>query len=159
MVKSLIELMETPLPSLTKQKRQTYRPNLREVYQIFDLLNAEIFQNKLVRPEIELGTRRLCWGICLGYSRPRPTGSYCIIKLSDKWYCKQWLITILAHEMSHQYQWDVIGPKRHKKGKNFLMSHGPTFFQHRNRMLRHNIPLKVGFRKKKWFEHQHIHLC
>lgn len=159
MAKSLAELMDTPLPSLTEQKRLTYRPSLREVYRVFDQLNKEIFQNKLTKPEIELGIRRQCWGVCVGYVRPRETGSYCVIKLSDKWYCKQWMIAILAHEMSHQYQWDIIGPKRSRKGLDFLMSHGPTFFLHRDRMLKHNIPLKVAFRKGRWFRHQHIHLC
>lgn len=151
--------MDEPLPSLTEQKRLTYRPSLREVYRMFDLLNREIFQNKLVRPEIELGIRRQCWGICVGHTKPRQTGSYCVIKLSDKWYCKQWMIAILAHEMSHQYQWDIIGPKRFNRGKDFLMSHGPTFFQHRRRMLKHNIPLKVSFRRSLWFTHQHIQHC
>ncbi len=159
MYKSLVELMETPLPSITEQRRLTYRPSLREVYRIYDLLNRKIFQNKLVRPEIELGIRRKCWGICIGYTKLRDSGSYCVIKLSDKWYCKQWFIAILAHEMSHQYQWDIIGPKRHRKGQDFLMSHGPTFFQHRPRMLKHNIPLRVAFRKSRWFMHQHIQLC
>lgn len=151
--------MATPLPSLTEQRRMTYRPSIKEVNKIYDLLNKEIFQNKLVRPEIQLGSRRMCWGICMGYVKPRDSGSWCVIKLSDKWYCKQWMIAIIAHEMSHQYQWDIIGPKRFSKGKDFLMSHGPTFFQHRSRMLKHNIPLKVSFRKSKWFMNQHIQHC
>jgi len=159
MTKSLSELMEIPLPSLTEQKKLAYRPSLREVYRIYDQLNKEIFQNKLIKPEIQIGTRRQCWGICLGFSRIRKSGSYCIIKLSDKWYCKQWLIAILAHEMSHQYQWDILGPKRLTQGKKSLMSHGPSFFLHKNRLLKHNIPLKVAFRRSRWFAHQHIHLC
>ena len=159
MAKTLAELMDEPLPSLTEQHRLAYRPSLREVQRMYDLLNREIFQNKLKRPEIQVGIRRQCWGICHGYVKQRKTGSFCVIKLSDKWYCKQWMIAILAHEMSHQYQWDVIGPKRFNQGKDFLMSHGPTFFQHRNRMLKHSIPLKVSFRKSLWFANQHMHLC
>jgi hypothetical protein len=159
MEKSIKELMETPLPSLTEQRKLAYRPSIKEVNKLYDQLNKDIFQNKLVRPEIQLGIRRQCWGICLGYVKPRKPGTWCVIKLSDKWYCKQWLIAILAHEMSHQYQWDIIGPKRYLKGKDFLMSHGPTFFQHRDRMLKYNIPLKVSFRKSRWFRYQHIQYC
>lgn len=159
MSKTLAELMNTSLPSLTEQKRLVYRPSMREVIKVYDLLNREIFKNKLKRPEIQLGVRRQCWGICIGYKRLRSTGSYCIIKLSDKWYCKQWMITIIAHEMAHQYQWDVIGPKREKRGKDFLMSHGPSFFLHRSKMLKHRIPLRVAHRRKKWFAYQHMHRC
>lgn len=159
MSKSLLELMYTPLPSLTEQKRLTYRPTEREVIKIYDMLNREIFKNKLARPEIQLGIRRQCWGICIGYYRRRKTGSYCIIKLSDKWFCIQWLITVLAHEMAHQYQWDIIGPQRERRGQEFLMSHGPSFFRHRKQMFKHHIPLRVAHRRSKWFKHQHIHLC
>lgn len=155
----LFEYMEQPLPSLTEQKRMCYRPSLEEVIEIYDLLNHSIFKNKLARPEIQLGTRRMCWGLCIGYVQNQPSGSCCVIKLSDKWYCKQWLVTIMAHEMSHQYQWDILGPKRYKQGQEFLMSHGPSFFVHRNRMLKYQIPLKVAHRKSKWFRHQHMCLC
>ena len=157
--KTLKEHMATPLPSLTEQKRLAYRPNLREVHHLYNLINQEIFKNRLSRPKIELGIRRSCWGVCVGFTREKDNGSYCVIKLSDKWYCKQWLITILAHEMAHQYQWDVLGPKRNKKGLDFLMSHGPTFFLHRDRMLRNHIPLRIAHRKSKWFQHQHIRRC
>lgn len=159
MAKSLLELMYTELPSVTEQKRLVYRPSMREVNKIYDLINREIYKGKLIRPEIQLGIRRDCWGICVGYTRIRNTGSRCVIKLSDKWFCIQWFITVLAHEMAHQYQWDIIGPQREKRGQEFLMSHGPTFFLHRKMLRKHYIPLKVAHRKSKWFKHQHIHLC
>lgn len=155
----LQELMLTPLPCKSYQKRLPYRPSQREVERIYNLLNEEIFCGRLKKPEIHLGRLHHAWGWCLGDQSLQKNGSYCMIKLSDKWYCIQWLIITLAHEMSHQYQWDVIGPKRTIQGKDFLMSHGPTFFQHRRKMKQHNIPLKTAFKIKKWFKHQDLSRC
>jgi len=152
-------LMETPLPPLYQQKRCTFRPDLSKVYEIYDLLNKSIYKNKLVRPEIQLGQRRKCWGMCIGYARYRDTNSRCVIKLTDKWYCVQWLVIVLAHEMAHQYQWDVISPKRVKQGKTELISHGPTFFQHRAKLQKSGIPLKTAHRTRIWFAHQDVHRC
>lgn len=155
----LYDLMLTPLPCRSHQKRLPYRPSQREVYRMYDLINEEVFRGRLVRPEIRLGRLRKAWGWCQGNQLPLETGSYCVIKLSDKWYCIQWFIITLAHEMAHQYQWDIIGPKRSTMGKDFLMSHGPTFFQHKSKMERHNIPLKTAFRIRKWFKHQNFSRC
>lgn len=155
----LEKLMSTPLPTKTKQKRCLYRPNLEEVYRLYDLINKEIFKNKLSRPEICIGPRRMCWGMCVGFHRTRSSGSRCVIKLSDKWYCIQWFVTILAHEMSHQYQWDILSPKRVKAGKDDIMSHGPSFFVHRSKIKKHSIPLKTAHSKNKWFKYQHMQHC
>jgi hypothetical protein len=157
--KTLDELMSAPLPSLTEQKRLAYRPSLKEIVKMYDLINRDVFNNELKRPEIQLGVRRMCWGWCHGFVRTRDTGSRCIIKLSNKWYCKQWMITVLAHEMSHQYQWDIIALKRQKDGKNGIMSHGPSFFLHRKRMRKHGIHLKVAHRWRKWFKYQDFARC
>lgn len=155
----LHELMATPLPCKSHQKRMPYRPSQREVHKIYDLINQAVFNGQLERPEIKLGRLRKAWGWCQGHRLPSGNGSYCTIKLSDKWYCIQWFIITLAHEMAHQYQWDILGPKRHNQGKDFLMSHGPTFFQHRKRMARHGIPLKVAFRTRRWFLYQSFKYC
>lgn len=155
----IYELMLTPLPCKSHQRRLPYRPTLREVHRMYNLLNEEIFGGKLQRPEIKLGQLKKAWGWCHGNITPHSTGSYCVIKLSDKWYCIQWFIITLAHEMAHQYQWDVLGPKRSNKGKDFLMSHGPSFFQLRPKLERHSIPLKTALGTKKWFKHQDFYRC
>lgn len=77
----------------------------------------------------------------------------------DKWYCRQWLIIVLAHEMCHQYQWDVVGEKRIKQGKNPIMSHGPSFFIYRDKLAKHGIPLKRWQRMRKWFRTQNVFKC
>lgn len=157
--KQLDKLLSIPLPNKTSQKRLSYRPSLEEVNKIYNLLNRTIFKNSLYRPEIILGQRRGCWGYCRGYVNERPTGSRCVIYLSDKWFCIQWLIVTLAHEMAHQYQWDIISKKRSQQGKEELMSHGPTFFQHRHRFYRFKLPLKTAHRMRKWFKYQDLHRC
>jgi hypothetical protein len=77
----------------------------------------------------------------------------------DKWYSRQWLITVLAHEMCHQYQWDVQGLERLKKGKEPIMSHGPSFFVFRDKLKEHGIALKSAHSKRRWFLHQNMFKC
>lgn len=157
---SLEELMDFPLPSITYQKRLMYRPSKNDVYHTYELLNYYIFNNDLKIPKIHLAPRcRKYWGMCLGEVDKHNTGSYCEIRLMDKWFCPQWMITTLAHEMVHQHQWDIEGPKRYRRGKDHLMSHGPTFFKFRQTMNDFNIPLKTAHSMRRWFKHQNIFKC
>jgi len=77
----------------------------------------------------------------------------------DKWFCKQWLITVLAHEMCHQYQWDVLGYKRVKAGQKPIMSHGPSFFIFREKLAMHGIPLRRAMGVRSWFRYQNLFKC
>lgn len=158
----LHSLMTQDLPNLTSQRRMRYRATQREVLALFKIINREIFNDKLPTPEIQLATNcRKYWGMCIAKSfyPHNENKSNCIIKLSDKWFCKQWLITTLAHEMCHQYQWDVLGHKRIREGKNPLMSHGPSFFIYRDKLMKHGIPLKRALGMKAWFTYQNLFKC
>jgi|694.fasta_scaffold01334_30 hypothetical protein len=154
-------LMAQELPSRTYQKRLSYRTSKREVQHLFKLLNEEVFNNKLPTPEFEILPRcRKYWGYCVGLSGViEKNKSSCLIRLSDKWFCKQWLIATLAHEMCHQYQWDVESFKRHKLGLEPLMSHGPSFFIYKQKLKEVNIPLKRAFGMRRWFRHQNLYKC
>jgi hypothetical protein len=158
---TLSEIMSEELPTLGKQKRLGYRTNHNEVIYIYKLLNKTIFNNKLEMPIIEVMPRcRKYWGICFGaHERLHGRRSYCKIRLMDKWYCKQWLITTLAHEMCHQYQWDVEGLKRLHIGKEPIMSHGPSFFIFRDKLKKYGICLKSAHSKRRWFLHQNLFKC
>jgi len=158
---NLIELMDSPLPSLGYQKRLQYRTNYSEVVNLYHHLNYYIFDEALRIPEIEVVPRcRQYWGICFGfYEKSYSRKSLCKIRMMDKWYCKQWLITTLAHEMCHQYQWDILGEAREQEGKERLMSHGPSFFVYRDKLSEYGIPLKTCYRQKKWFKHQNMFKC
>ena len=152
----LFKLMQEPLPTIGQQKRYGYRTNVDEAVYLHQLINREVFSNVLPTPEIEVKSRcRKYWGMCYGevhnddWNKP-----YCKIRLMDKWFSKQWLITILAHEMCHQYQWDVHGPERINNNRELIMSHGPTFFKFRDNLRIHGIPLKKEYSRRKWFKHQ-----
>lgn len=154
---TLREMMESPIPSISKQKRLPFRPSLAEAQYVYKLLNRDIFDNQLYMPAITLAARRRkYWGMCEGHIELQDTGSWCEIRLMDKWFSVQWFVTIIAHEMCHQYQWDIEGPKRYRKGKDFLMSHGPSFFKYRKKLKQHRIPLKTAHSMRRWFKHQDL---
>ena len=158
----ITQLMREELPNMTYQKKLSYRPSQSDVVKLFKLLNEEIFNNKLPMPEIEVAARcRKYWGYCIGLEILELTTdkSNCKIKLMDKWFCKQWLITTLAHEMVHQYQWDIDGVKRIKQGKDPIMSHGPSFYKHKKKLAKFGISLKKAHGRKKWFKHQNFNKC
>ncbi len=159
----LLDLMSQDLPNITYQKRLNYRTNKREVLALFKVINKEIFSNKLPIPEIQILPRcREYWGLCIanGFTLgDDPTISNCTIRLMDKWYCKQWLITVLAHEMCHQYQWDVNSRKRIKEGRKPLMSHGPSFFHFKDKLASHGISLKRAHGRRNWFIYQNFNKC
>lgn len=141
----LKELMKTPLPPISYQRRKGYRPSLREVKQIYKTLNKYVFNNKLIMPPIEIGVCRTYWGICAGQYTPTKKGTYCRIRLMDKWFCVQWLVTTLAHEMVHQYEWDILRKK---------MTHRQSFFMWKEQLDRFSIDLKTYHGQKKWFKYQ-----
>lgn len=154
---TLPELMSIPLPPLTEQKRLYFRPPARFVHHVYELLNYYIFNNELKKPTILIAPRRRnYWGMCVGHMHVQRTGSYCEIDLMDKWISVQWMVATLAHEMAHQYQWDILGPERHYEGKDFLMSHGPSFFMFRDALERQNIPLKTAHSQRRWYKHQDL---
>ena len=126
---------------------------------MYKLLNFTIFNNELTIPRIDVTSRcRRYWGICFGATDKIPyRNTYCKIRIMDKFFCKQWLIMILAHEMCHQYQWDILGKQRVAEGKESIMSHGPSFFLFKEKLESHGIPLKrEGISQRKWFKHQNL---
>lgn len=157
----LAKMMEKELPDLSSQAKLPYRTSHREVVSLFKLINREVFNDKLPMPEFVILQRTSdYWGICIAKSFvPDGEESVCRIKLSDKWFCKQWLITILAHEMCHQYQYDIDGPKRMRMGLDPIMSHGPSFFKFRSKLSKFGISLKRAHARAKWFKHQNLFKC
>jgi hypothetical protein len=95
------------------------------------------------------------WGLCLGYDDDEPPYRT-KIRLSDDLFCHRWMVLILAHEMAHQYQWEIHGPKRKHLKREPLLSHGPTFFEMKPKFLEHGIPLRIIYDAKKWLKYQDI---
>lgn len=157
---SLEEIMLLPLPTIREQKRLVYRPTQADVTHVYKELNRIIFKDELVIPKIHiLSHRQKYWGMCIGNISPDIHGAMCEIELMDKFFCPQWMLTTLAHEMAHQYQWEVIGPNRSRKGYDYLMSHGPSFFKFKEKLAKNNIPLRRAHSMRKWFKHQDIFKC
>jgi len=163
--KLLKEWLNEPLPNKTLQKRLCYRPSLKEVKETWRVLNACLFENKLNMPEFIIFQRNSTkmWACCEATElEPKPfkTKSNCEISLNSKWYCRQWFIDTLAHEMVHQYQWDIDGLTRVRQGKEPIMSHGPSFYKHRKSFSAYRqIYLKECHSTKKWFKHQSLSKC
>lgn len=151
-------LMNQPLPSITEQRKKCFRPKQSEVIYAYNILNQYLFKNQLCRPKIQLGTIRKSWGYCLWLDDPQPTGSYCTIKLSDKWFCSQWFLNTLAHEMVHQYQWDVYRwDHLNENGREmncYSGAHGPSFYYWREKFEHYGLNLKISFSQRKWFKYQ-----
>lgn len=158
---TLVKLMQRKLPDIDYQKRLSYRTSHKEVTSLFKILNKEVFNEKLPTPKFVILQRTPCyWGMCVATSfQPKANESVCLIKIPDKWFCKQWLITILAHEMCHQYQYDIDGLKRMKQGLDPIMSHGPSFFKFKDKLLKCGISLKREHGKADWFKHQNLFKC
>ena len=161
MTSKLMLLMSEPLPSLILQKKLSYRTTKREVRELYNIINEEVFDNALPIASIEVKSHcRGYWGLCIGDGFSiKKKKSQCIIILSDKWYCKQCLITTLAHEMVHQYQWDVYSKIRHLEGKDPIMSHGPSFFIFKKQLVQHGIVLKKSNSIERWFKYQKLSKC
>lgn len=159
----LYQMMSEVLPNLSYQKKLRYRTSHKEVSELFHLLNEAIFDDRLPVPKIQIMARcRKYWGYCIAedfHPNYASDKSECTIRLSDKWFCKQWLITTLAHEMCHQFQWDVESRIRVKHGLEPIMSHGPTFFQFKAKLAKHGIDLKRGHGIRRWFRHQSFKRC
>jgi len=152
----LEKLLATPLPSLSQQRRKPYRPQEREIHRVYSLLNRAIFDGAMRRPEIKTGREVDALGWCIGMRSPSRSRSGCIMRLTDKWFSVHWLIFVMAHEMCHQYQWDILGPQRQAQGREPIMSHGPSFFQHRDKLAELGIPLLKKVYMYRWFEYQDL---
>ena len=160
----ITQYINAELPTISEQKRLPYRPAQWEVDSVYRALNRCIFDNQLTQPEIVLGQWQKCWGMCIWEENRQRRGSWgkqgtwCNMRLSDKWYSPQWFITVMAHEMVHQYQWDVNRFERYDQGldRDIDGSHGPSFFAWRGNLADWGIPLKTAHRMRKWFVHQDL---
>jgi hypothetical protein len=153
-------IMEAPLPSITYQRRKSFRPSHADIKYAYNICNRYLFDNRLRVPELSQGTRRETWGFCSWEEDYDHTGSYCKIALMDKWFCPQWFIQTLAHEMVHQYQWDIhrfeeCNGKMDKRSG----AHGPDFFMFRERFDYYGLHLKQWYGQKRWFQHQDFRKC
>lgn len=153
-------IMESSLPSITYQRRKLFRPGYADIKYVYNILNRYCFDNQLRMPHIEQRQLKGVWGFCQWELEEQNNGSHCFINLVDKWFCPQWFVQTLAHEMAHQYQWDVhrwehYNGKMDKRGG----AHGPDFFMWRERFAHYGLDLKTAHGQKRWFKHQDFRKC
>ena len=155
-------IMSEPLPSITYQRRKSFRPNNADITYAYNIINRYVFDSALTQPQIQQGTLRKAWGYC-NWLKEEKNGTSCHIKLMDKWFCSQWFLNTLAHEMVHQYQWDIYRwehldyygrPMYENSG-----AHGPSFYMWRERFEHYGLNLKISFGQKRWFKHQDFTKC
>lgn len=151
-------IMELPLPPITYQRRLQFRPSYKDINYAYNIINRYCFDNQLRKPEIIQGTRRQVWGFCEWLDDRQYTGSWSKIYLMDKWFCSQWFLNTLAHEMVHQWQWD-IGRFEGYKIHEHSGSHGPSFFMWRDRFDYYGLHLKTSHGMKRWFKFQDFNRC
>lgn len=157
-------IMECNLPSITYQRRKLFRPTDEYVSYTYDVINRHVFGNQLIKPVIMQGQLRKTWAYCAWLDVPN-TGSksQCFIKLSDKWFCPQWFVNVLAHEMVHQYQWDIYRWEHYDEYGRDLDNrggaHGPSFFAWRDIFSYYGLDLKTAHGQKRWFRHQDFTRC
>jgi len=156
-------IMAQPLPSLTYQRRKKFRPSTTDITYAYNIINKYVFDDVLIRPHIHKSTLRKAWGLCHWMQEEQVTGSWCNIRVMDKWFCQQWFMNTLAHEMVHQYQWDVYRWEHlNYYGKPMFEGsggHGPSFYAWRDRFTQYGLTLKISFGQKRWFKHQCFTKC
>ncbi len=152
-------IMQSTLPSVSYQRQKLFRPSLHDVKYAYKILNRHVFDNQLRMPPIKLGITRGYWGMCIGNCFETASRTFCNFQLSDKYFCVQWFMNTLAHEMVHQYQWDIDGDHRQHAGLEPLMSHGPSFFAWRDTMDYYGLNLKTAHGQKRWFIYQTFDRC
>lgn len=159
----LRKIMALQLPGITYQKRKSFRPGEEDINYAYSIINKYVFDSALTRPDIQPGRQRQVMGFCQWNLEEQDSGSWCNIGLLDKWFCPQWFMNILAHEMIHQYQWDIYRwDHLEQHGRKMCESsgaHGPTFYMWRERFEFYGLSLKISFGQKRWFKHQDFTKC
>lgn len=115
--------------------RTQIRANHGMVHDIYDCLNRAVFNGTLVRPHIIINNygKLGFWGECEGKQRGSRWGEHYTkaIRIERNWPNMKKLITVMAHEMVHQWEWDKLG----------TMTHGNNFWAWQDRLLNKGIRL------------------
>ena len=118
--------------------RAPFRADVKTAIIIWHSLNRAIFYSRLTQPDhISIRDFRKTdwWGECEGKRRKRRYGEYYtkVIRLQRYWPNPKKFITAIAHEMVHQYEWEILHD----------MSHGKTFFAWEGKLNEKGISLSI----------------
>ena len=165
----ITQYMSASLPCKSEQKRMPFRPHLDEVDALYRAINRHIFDNTLTQPDILVGQMKSYWGRCnwmdakQRHGGPYKNGTWCQIEIADKWFCPQWFCNVLAHEMVHQWQWDIYRWEHLEKfGREMHLNsggHGPSFHRWKDTFANWGLHLKIAHGQRRWFRNQNIFKC
>jgi hypothetical protein len=113
----LEKLIKTP-------SKGTFEPTLEDCKRWFNLLNRELFGNRLPQvTEIDIrwrrGTHAYYWYV---FDDKDPSYYECKLAINKQYESKKFFVEVLAHEMVHHWQYVNGDP----------MGHGPSFFEWRD---------------------------
>jgi hypothetical protein len=160
-MRQLNKLMSAKILPKTKQRKLPYKLTMYKLRKMYKILNEELFNNCLPIPILRIKkSYRGAFGHCFGEDwELSRNGSCCEIVLTDRWFSQQWAVIALAHEMVHQYQWDITSKSRVKKGLTPIMSHGPSFVKFRKTFAKKGLPLNRHYSVSKWYQTQNFFKC
>ena len=156
-------IMEAPLPDVAHQCARLFRPDPDTVLHAYKIINKYVFDNQLSRPKIVVAPIKKYWGYCLWYNDYQDTEAHSEIHLTDSWYCHQMFMNVLAHEMVHQYQWDVYRwdylEQHGRKFNEKTAGHGASFRVWQPKFNEYGLTLRPSFDADLWFKHQNFSKC
>ena len=120
-----------------------FKPTLDRGQEIYNLINHYVFDNGLHPAKLNIKRTRGYWGMCDG--EQNANGDYFTkeIILTNRFPNLSSFVAIMAHEMVHQFQQDVLRNEREAQGLPPIMGHGPSFFAWREPLAEYNIPLST----------------
>lgn len=124
---------------MESNESNTYETTEQDCHDWFNVLNEEIFDNKLAPlDEIDIRWRR---GTFAFYECVTDTKNDSFIRtrlcMNKKYKSKQFFVAILAHELIHHYQALYNEP----------LGHGPSFFKWSEKLNKKGIKLTKAYEK------------
>lgn len=139
----IVKVMQLSMPDERELTLCRFYPTKKDIKFFYKALNRHIFNDALEMPKFEIARLRGLWGECMGSWDESANKFDTVIRINNRHRCLQMFVTVLAHEMVHQYQWEADGQRRADKQLEPLMSHGPSFFKWRKKLAKFQIPLTI----------------
>jgi hypothetical protein len=120
-----------------------FKPTLEQGHEVYNLINRYVFDNGLDPAKLHIKRTRGYWGLCDG--EQNANGDYFTkeIILANRFPSLSHFVAVVAHEMVHQFQWDILSNEREDQGLPPIMSHGTSCFAWRSPLAEYTIPLSI----------------
>lgn len=131
-----MSIRRTKLKIVLTEGLDPFTPTIEDCEVWFRYLNRKIFGNKCGPfHSINIRSMKDCWGIAEAEWDDVTNKPKTITLVMSNWFpTKSLFVTILAHEMIHNYQWKHDGE----------IGHGKTFYVWRDRLADFGLILRRG---------------